>query len=151
MNVVSTEKFIEKLGIEVYPITIIKFLLNRKKILSYFNRAGSKNFELRGTKYLLDNGWIEETKALLAQGISLDSPGMNAIGYREICKYLSGDMDEKALFEEIARKTRNYAKRQLTWFNNRAGFEKIYMSFGEYKAADYILKLFIKTIPGFLA
>lgn len=59
MKIVSTEKFIEKLGIEVYPITIIKFLLNRRRILSYFNRASSKNFELRGTKYLLDNSNCE--------------------------------------------------------------------------------------------
>lgn len=59
MKIVSTEKFIEKLGIEVYPITIIKFLLNRRRILSYFNRASNKNFELRGTKYLLDNSNCE--------------------------------------------------------------------------------------------
>jgi hypothetical protein len=59
MKIVSTEKFIEKLGIEVYPITIIKFLLNRRRILSYFNRASNKNFELRGTKYLLDNSDCE--------------------------------------------------------------------------------------------
>lgn len=59
MKIVSTEKFIEKLGIEVYPITIIKFLLNKRRILSYFNRASNKNFELRGTKYLLDNSNCE--------------------------------------------------------------------------------------------
>jgi hypothetical protein len=59
MKIVSTEKFIEKLGIEVYPITIIKFLLNKRRILSYFNRASNKNFELRGTKYLLDNSDCE--------------------------------------------------------------------------------------------
>jgi hypothetical protein len=55
MKQIYTEKVIEKLGIEVYPITIIKFLLNRKRILSYFNRAGGKNFEIRGNKYLVDN------------------------------------------------------------------------------------------------
>ena len=60
MKIVSTEKFIEKLGIEVYPITIIKFLLNKRRILSYFNRASNKNFELRGTKYLLDNSNCEQ-------------------------------------------------------------------------------------------
>ena len=60
MKIVSTEKFIEKLSIEVYPITIIKFLLNRRRILSYFNRASNKNFELRGTKYLLDNSNCEQ-------------------------------------------------------------------------------------------
>jgi hypothetical protein len=59
MNQVFTEKFIDKLGVEVYPITIIKFLLNRKRILLYFARANSKTFELRGNKYLLDNSECE--------------------------------------------------------------------------------------------
>jgi hypothetical protein len=55
MKQISTEKFIEKIGVNVYPITIIKFLLNKRRILSYFNRASNKNFELRGNKYLIDN------------------------------------------------------------------------------------------------
>lgn len=69
MKQISTEKFIEKLGVEVYPITIIKFLLNRRKILSYFNRASSKNFELRGTKYLLDNSNCELCKLKADSGV----------------------------------------------------------------------------------
>jgi len=55
MKQISTEKFIEKIEADVYPITIIKFLLNKRRILSYFSRAASKNFELRGNKYLIDN------------------------------------------------------------------------------------------------
>ena len=63
MKQISTEKFIEKVGVEVYPITIIKFLLNKRKILSYFNKASSANFELRGTKYLVDNSNCELCKS----------------------------------------------------------------------------------------
>jgi len=59
MKQISTEKIVEKLGIEVYPITIVKFLLNKRRILSYFNKAASKNFEIRGNKYLLDNSECE--------------------------------------------------------------------------------------------
>jgi len=55
MRQISTEKFIEKIEVDVYPITIIKFLLNKRRILSYFTKALNKNFELRGTKYLIDN------------------------------------------------------------------------------------------------
>jgi len=39
MKVIATEKYIEKLGADVYPITIVKFLLNKKRILSYFKRV----------------------------------------------------------------------------------------------------------------
>jgi len=48
MNPVSIERFIEKTEVEVYPITIMKYLLNRGKILFYFSKAASKDFELRG-------------------------------------------------------------------------------------------------------
>ena len=53
MKHVSMEKVIEKMDCEVYPITIIKFLLNKKKVLSYFAKAASKDFEIR-TKYKVD-------------------------------------------------------------------------------------------------
>lgn len=43
----SLEKFIERLGCEVYPITILKFLLNKRRILSYFRKAADPEFELR--------------------------------------------------------------------------------------------------------
>lgn len=54
MEQVSTEKFIDKLGIDVYPITIVKFLLNKKRILSYFKKATEKDFEIR-VKYTVDH------------------------------------------------------------------------------------------------
>jgi len=54
MKQVSTERFVEKLDCEIYPITIVKFLLNKRRILSYFSKAADKDFETRGTKYLLD-------------------------------------------------------------------------------------------------
>lgn len=54
MKQVSVEKFIEKLGADVYPITIVKFLLNKRRILSYFSKAADKSFELR-VKYKVDH------------------------------------------------------------------------------------------------
>jgi len=62
MKQVSTEKFIERLDCEVYPITIVKFLLNKRRILSFFSKAADKDFEIRGTKYLLDNSSCEACK-----------------------------------------------------------------------------------------
>jgi len=54
MKQVSVEKFIEKLGADVYPITIVKFLLNKRRILSYFSKAADENFEIRA-KYTVDH------------------------------------------------------------------------------------------------
>jgi hypothetical protein len=55
MKIISVETVIEKLKVDVYPITIVKFLLNKEKILSYFEKAASNDFEIRGIDYKLDN------------------------------------------------------------------------------------------------
>lgn len=41
---------------------------------------------------------------------------MNSIGYREFKEYFMGNMTLKQVEEKIAQNSRNYAKRQLTWF-----------------------------------
>lgn len=68
MEQVSTEKFIEKLGCEIYPITIIKFLLNRKRILSYFKKAANDNFVIRN-KYYVDNSTCPICKEKEKEGV----------------------------------------------------------------------------------
>ena len=59
MKTISTEKFIESIGADVYPITIIKFLLNKRRIQSYFSKASEKTFEIRGIRYKIDNSDCE--------------------------------------------------------------------------------------------
>jgi len=68
MEQVSTEKFIEKLGISVYPITIVKFLLNKKRILSYFKKATQADFEIR-VKYTTDHSECDICKEKEKEGI----------------------------------------------------------------------------------
>jgi len=58
MRTVSADKYIDKLECDVFPITFIKFLLNKKKILSYFAKAASEDFELRA-KYKVDTSDCE--------------------------------------------------------------------------------------------
>lgn len=48
MKQISMEEFLEKMEVDVYPITLIKFLLNKKRILSYFSKAANPdNNEIR--------------------------------------------------------------------------------------------------------
>ena len=68
MEQVSTEKFIEKLGVNIYPITIIKFLLNKRRVLSYFKKATEENFEIR-VKYQVDHSDCEICAEKAAEGI----------------------------------------------------------------------------------
>lgn len=55
MKMIITEKFIEELHSSVYPITIIKFLLNRKRILNYFLTAAKNNFSVSGINYTINH------------------------------------------------------------------------------------------------
>lgn len=61
-------------------------------------------------------GWIDEVKALLKQGVSPDCQAMKAIGYEELSDYVQGGRDLDAAVERIKIRTRQFAKRQLTWF-----------------------------------
>ncbi len=101
--------------------TFVKIFLDRKREELY------RRIDER-TRALLSGGWIDETRALLDSGLDERAPGMNAIGYIEIARYLRGEIDRDRLIDEVSRKTRNYAKRQITWFSNRPGFRRIDLS-----------------------
>ncbi len=69
----------------------------------------------RRTTLMLTSGWIEETQAALAEH-SPNCQGLMSIGYREIVKFLQGDLAQEELESTIVLVTRQYAKRQRTWF-----------------------------------
>ena len=60
-------------------------------------------------------GLVEETRRLLARGLSPDGTAMQAIGYREAAAVLGGGMTPAEALESTCRRSRQYAKRQLTW------------------------------------
>jgi len=70
---------------------------------------------------MFDGGAVEEVKALLALGLDPNLPAMKAIGVREIGAWLAGEMSREAAIERAVIATRQYAKRQRTWFRNRMG------------------------------
>jgi tRNA dimethylallyltransferase len=65
---------------------------------------------------MLDNGWLSEVETLLGAGITKDMPSFRALGYAELADVITGGLSLSEAAETIARKTRNYAKRQNTWF-----------------------------------
>ena len=65
---------------------------------------------------MLEQGLVEEIRALLASGIPEKCTAMQAIGYKEFVAALRGDMTVEAAADEVRKASRHYAKRQLTWF-----------------------------------
>lgn len=68
---------------------------------------------------MLASGWIEEVAALLAAGADPAAPGLQTLGYPEVVAYLRGGLDREALRARILLRTRQYAKRQETWWRHR--------------------------------
>jgi tRNA dimethylallyltransferase len=65
---------------------------------------------------MIEAGLIEEVRGLLQAGYDPGAAPLNTIGYREIAEYLRGAMTLVAAVERAKRRSRNLAKRQLTWF-----------------------------------
>ncbi len=72
---------------------------------------------------MLDLGAIDEVRTLLAAELSPELPAMKAIGVREITAMINGNLSRAQAIERGAIATRQYAKRQSTWFRNQFGDE----------------------------
>jgi tRNA dimethylallyltransferase len=92
----------------------------------------------RRTDAMLAAGWIEETEALVAVH-GAGAPGLASIGYREVVAHLSGELDRDAMRERIVVATRQYAKRQRTWFRHS---ERV----GEFRPEDPTLLDALSTL-----
>ena len=66
------------------------------------------------------DGLVEETEAVLAAGFAPELPPLQAIGYREAQAHLRGELSREQAIAGIALATRQYAKRQRTWFRRLA-------------------------------
>jgi len=64
-------------------------------------------------------GLIEEVASVLAEGHPPLAPGLDGIGIREAVEYLHGSRTRESVAEAITLSTRQYAKRQQTWFRHQ--------------------------------
>jgi len=85
------------------------FVLNDDRALIY------KKINDRVDK-MIEDGLVEEVKALMAQGLTMDNISMHGLGYKEILEYLDGKITLDKAVDNIKKGSRHFAKRQLTWF-----------------------------------
>ena len=93
-------------GIGKFPV----FWLQRERGVLY------KRIDSRVDKMIKD-GWVEEVREL-SKTVPLDAPAWQSLGYRELLAAQT-DAEMAQVIEEVKKKTRNYAKRQLTWFRGQ--------------------------------
>lgn len=68
---------------------------------------------------MFEDGATEEVEALLKLGLSREMPVMKAIGVPQIAAFLRGEMTREEAISQASAATRQYAKRQMTWFRNQ--------------------------------
>lgn len=73
----------------------------------------------RRVSLMIEQGALDEVRALVARGLNPALPAMKAVGLRELAAHLSGALSLPEAVDAARQATRNYAKRQLTWFRNQ--------------------------------
>ena len=74
------------------------------------------------------NPMCAETERVLAEGFAQKVPALKSLGYPQVLAYLEGTLPRERAVAEIALKTRQYAKRQRTWFNRYTQAQRISFS-----------------------
>jgi len=76
-------------------------------------------------------GLVEETRHLLNHGLAQNKTAMQALGYRQVVEHLHGERGLPETIELVKIKTRQFAKRQMTWFKRQLNLEWIKLESGE--------------------
>ncbi len=87
-----------------------------KLFLNFKDRANLYEKINRRVDLMIENGLLEETKRLLSKGHLSGDTARQAIGYKELLPHLTEGKELEPCIETLKQKTRNYAKRQITWF-----------------------------------
>lgn len=88
--------------------------------LCYADRAALYRRIDRRVDEMMEHGLLDEVDRLLASGVSPQAQSMQGIGYKELLAFRFGEISLDRAVELIKQNSRNYAKRQLTWFRRDA-------------------------------
>ncbi|MGC2420487.1 MAG: tRNA dimethylallyltransferase, partial [Candidatus Acidiferrales bacterium] len=70
---------------------------------------------------MIEAGWIEEVRGLVAAGVPGDAKAFQFIGYSQLREVVEGRMERQEAVRLIQQATRRFAKRQITWFRKEQG------------------------------
>ena len=89
--------------------------------LAYADREEMKRIIDLRVDRMVAQGLFDEVRALVESGVPRTATAMQAIGYKEFFPYFEGTAPLDACTEKLKQASRNYAKRQLTWFRHMDG------------------------------
>lgn len=94
-------------GQPVYQSAVFGLTLERSLLYARINQR---------VDAMLAEGLEQETRQLLQAGLSPTALSMRSIGYRQMAQYLAGELEYEEMTAKIKQATRNFAKRQFTWY-----------------------------------
>lgn len=141
-------------GLEVYHSTNKKLsayweeqgLLEPRKVLNILILDQRETIYQRINKryeQMVRSGLLDEIKSLLDMGYDEKSPGLTAVGYKELLPYILHKADLAECINLAKQHSRNYAKRQLTWYK-RNNFNLVFFRKSiNYNSIDSYIKNFM--------
>jgi tRNA dimethylallyltransferase len=112
----ATGKSPEPADKNVCPTSIIVFTRSTDDLRARINTRVDAMFK---------RGLVDETRELLKHGLAENKTAMQAIGYRQVVEHLRGERSLAETIELVKIRTRQFAKRQLTWFRAQKNLEWI--------------------------
>lgn len=97
---------------------------------------------------MIEDGLVDEVKHLLKMGYTKEDNALNGIGYQEIIRFLEGELSLMQAIYIAKTRSRQYAKRQMTWFKKVKDIKWIeYTTFDEtVKKVGLEYKIYLKSI-----
>ena len=112
IRALEIEKFSNALpqkGSDINNFVVIGLTTSREKLYERINKRVDE---------MVKNGLIDEVRALFEKGLSEDSQSMKGIGYKELFPYFRSESSLEECLNLIKQHSRNFAKRQMTWFRS---------------------------------
>lgn len=121
--------------VDKYNLSMIGLTMDRAKLYERIDQR---------VDLMMEMGLLDEIKLLLSKGYTKDLVSMQGIGYKEMINHLEGHMSYEDTVELIKKKSRNYAKRQLTWF--RRDGRIVWFNKDDYEDKTDLLEAIIEEI-----
>ena len=119
----------------LYDACFIGLTSSREKVYERINMRVDK---------MMDLGLLEEVKELYNKYGDRKYSSLKAIGYKELFEYFDGNLTLEESLELIKKRSRNYAKRQYTWFNNQFDVKWFETDFNDFNNTVNNIKDYLK-------
>jgi len=119
------------------PYQYAYFVLNRDRAVIY-DRINQR------VDQMIREGLAEEVKGLLDRGLTADCLSMQGLGYKEIAACLNGETSPEEAVDLLKKRTRHFAKRQLTWFRREK--DVIWMNYESYSSLADMLNSMMEIL-----